>query len=187
MPWDHRRFWFVDLIVLVLIGLFVAALLLPATRHSGGAARRNLCSNKLKQIGIALDNHHDVYKRFPAVSNSNRRNPDGLASVWWPDPGSAADTGAVPSVGYTTAAGTTAATAGYSWIVTILPYLDEAPLYGAIGHASDKFSADAFTPYDRCTGRRRKQDGQTRRHDVFGVDHPRRPDDPQAFRRRPTG
>ncbi len=83
----------------------------------------------LKQIGIALNDHHDVYKRFPAVSNQG--NPDGLASVWWPDSGSAADSGAAPSVGYTTAAGTTAATAGYSWIVKILPYMDEAPLYGA--------------------------------------------------------
>ena len=146
MPWDHRRFWFVDLVVLVLIGLFMAALFLPPVTRSREAARRNQCSCKLKQIGIALQNHHDVHKRFPAVSNQG--NPEGLASVWWPDPGSAADSGAVPSAGYTTAAGTTAATAGYSWIVMILPYMDEVPLYNTIVRASDKFSADAFTPYD---------------------------------------
>ena len=65
MAWDHRRFWFVDLVVLVLIGLFLAALLLPATRNTREAARRNQCSCKLKQIGIALQNYP---RRTQAVS-----------------------------------------------------------------------------------------------------------------------
>ena len=102
--------------------------------------------HKLKQLVLALQNHHDVTKRFPATSNQGLR--DGIASVWWPLPGSGSATGATPSVGYTTDAGTTQATAGYSWIVKILPYMDEAPLYNNISPASAKFTADAFTPYD---------------------------------------
>ena len=44
----------------------LVALLLPAVSASREAARRNSSSNQLKQIGIALLNHHDAYKRFPA-------------------------------------------------------------------------------------------------------------------------
>lgn len=71
-----------------------------------------------------------------------------MASVWWPLPGSAADTGTAPSVGYTADAGTAKATAGYSWIVRILPYMGEGPVYNTISQASRKFTADAFTPYN---------------------------------------
>ncbi len=102
----------------------------------------------MKQLGLALQNHHDVHKRFPATSNQG--NPDGVASVWWPAPGSAADTGEIPSAGYNSEAalGTTSATAGYSWIVMILPYLDEQKLFDTIAEASGDFAADAFTPYN---------------------------------------
>ena len=100
----------------------------------------------MKQLCLALQNYHEAYKKFPATSNQG--NDGGVASVWWPAPGSAAASGAIPSAGYTTDAGTTEATAGYSWIVMILPYTDEANLYSNISHASGKFTADAFTPYD---------------------------------------
>ena len=100
----------------------------------------------MKQLALALQNCHDVHKRFPATSNQG--NEGGVASVWWPLPGSGATTGVIPAAGYTTDAGTTQATAGYSWIVMILPYMDETPLYDAIREASGEFAADAFTPYD---------------------------------------
>ena len=72
-----RGFTLVELLVVIAIIGILIALLLPAVQAAREAARRASCSNKMKQIGLALHNYHDTHKCFPPdaiwVGNSAAR------------------------------------------------------------------------------------------------------------------
>jgi len=97
-----RGFTLIELLVVIAIIAILIALLLPAVQQAREAARRTQCKNKLKQIGLALHNYHDVFGMFP-YSTANV----GLCKL--------------PN-------GNTNVTNHRGWLY-LLPYIDKAPLY----------------------------------------------------------
>ena len=107
---SQKGFTLVELLVVIAIIGILIALLLPAVQAAREAARRAQCTNNLKQMGIAIHNHHDTHKIFP----SGGRN--------WED---------WPSFGASNGAPEVAPQQSAGHFYQILPYMEQAAVHDA--------------------------------------------------------
>jgi prepilin-type N-terminal cleavage/methylation domain-containing protein len=112
-----RGFTLVELLVVIAIIGILVALLLPAINAARQAAMRNACINNMRQVGLALHNYHDVYKKFPVISDYDQI----VTGTTIGSPGNP------PQM------------AAFSWIVKILPYIEESAMYNEISSDSGRF------------------------------------------------
>jgi prepilin-type N-terminal cleavage/methylation domain-containing protein/prepilin-type processing-associated H-X9-DG protein len=121
-------FTLIELLVVIAIITVLIALLLPAVQSAREAARRTQCINNLKQIGLALQNYHDVNGSFP------------IGVQWFGSWDTQCSNGG------------SFAASGHNMFTAILPYVEQSPVFNAINFSFGSLSVSGQLQYGVYAG-----------------------------------
>ncbi len=79
---ERSAFTLVELLIVIAIISLLLALLMVAVQAARETGRRTACSNNLRQVGFALQMHHNARGAFPPGVSSNVRYPKAAWLSW---------------------------------------------------------------------------------------------------------
>src|SRR5689334_18434910 len=118
----RRGFTLIELLVVISIIGILVGLLLPAINSAREAGRRTQCQSNMRNVGLAILGYVNSKNAFPPAGEFCELN---LTTQTQSDPTQSGIPGYVPGAGGTAAN----AVPMYSWVVPILPYLDNQELF----------------------------------------------------------